>query len=609
MTNSTKIKTLPAFSVRCAFGRALFTPEEAEITREGTGVSPGIVIGHVFVYDSKELSVPRYRIKEENLSAEQERFLSAVRETIAQFDSIVDRAKGAFEGDPLDSLFDVYRYMLKGSRLVRGVCNRIKNNRINAEAAVQAEIAAIADVFAEIDDMYISDRIEDIRSIGNKLIRNLMASEGAEKTLSLPENTVIVSKDLSATDTALLNLKKISAFVTSGGSPQSHAALLARSLGIPAVVGIPDLTRVAQTGDIIIIDGSYGKVILCPTQENVTLYRKYRFDFLRWKRSLKRLKSQPSVTSNQVEIRLKGNVDLPNEVGFLLQTGADGIGLMRSEYMFLNRQTLPDEEEQFSILRQIAEHIDGKPITFRTFDVGGDKAPDVLHTPKTENPALGLRGIRYALTASNLLKTQFRAVLRACASADIRILLPMVTSLEEVVNAKEMLNQCAEELLNEGVPLPDVPPPLGVMIETPAAALEAEALAESCDFLSIGTNDLIQYTLAVDRTDASVAPLFNPLHPSILKLIKRTVDAANKAQIPVSVCGEMASNHRYASVLIGLGIRELSMPAINIPMVKERIRALNTSETESFVNRLLSLSSPTDVIKTFNAFEDGARFY
>ncbi len=609
MTNSTKIKTLPAFSASPASGEIFQSVEKSEIVREGKGVSPGIIIGRVFIYDSKEQSVPQYRINEKDISAEQERFLNAVHKTIAQFDSIVDRAKGAFEGDPLDTLFDVYRYMLKGSRLIRGVCNRIKTGQINAEAAVQGEIASIADVFAGINDVYISDRIEDIRSVGSKIIRNLLTSEGAEKAISLPENAVVISNDLNAADTALLNLQKISAFVTAGGSAQSHAALLARSLGLPAIVGIPDLMRIAQTGDIIIIDGSYGKVILCPTQENITLYRKYRSDFLRWKRSLKRLKNQPSVTSDQVFIQLKGNVDLPHEVGFLLQTGADGIGLMRSEYMFLNRQTLPEEEEQFEILRQVAARMEGKPITFRTFDVGGDKCPDVLHTPKTENPALGLRGIRYALAVSGLLKTQFRAVLKACNFGDIRILLPMVSSLEEVLHAKEMLCQCAGELRNEGVSLPDRLPLLGVMIETPAAALEAEALAKNCDFLSIGTNDLIQYTLAVDRTDAFVASLFNPLHPSILKLIKRTVDAANKAQIPVSLCGEMASNHRYAAVLIGLGIRELSMPAINIPMVKERIRSLNLMETEHFVNRMLSLEVPADVIKTFNDFEEGIRFY
>lgn len=607
MINSTKIKLLPESYY--SESETALPVKNAEITRDGSGVSPGIIIGRVFVFDSKEQSVPLYRIEEKDIPAEQERFLVAVRETISQFDSIVDRAKDVFVDDPLDTLFDVYRYMLKGSRLVRGVCNRIKTGHINAEAAIKREVKAIADIFAEIDDVYISARIEDIRSVGKRLIRNLQRSGKVEKSISLPDNAVIISNDLNAADTSLLDLQKISAFVTTGGSAQSHIALLARSLGMPAVVGIRDLLRVAKTGDIIIIDGSYGKVILCPTQENITLYRKYRADFLRWKRSLKRLKSQPSVTTDQVSVLLKGNVDLPNEVDFLLQTGADGIGLMRSEYMFLKRQNLPNEDEQFEVLKQIVSRMEGKPVTFRTFDVGGDKFPDILHVPETENPALGLRGIRYVLTAPDLLKTQIRAVLRASLFGDIRILLPMVTSLEEVLLAKEMLNACAEELNAEGAFKIESLPPLGVMIETPSAALEADSLARNCDFFSIGTNDLIQYTLAVDRTDSLVAPIFNPLHPSILKLIKRTADAANKAQIPVSVCGEMASNHRYAALLIGMGIHDLSMPAINIPMVKERIRALNCGDTERFVNLLLSLDSSADVAKTFTSFEEGVRFY
>ncbi len=608
MTNSTKIKNLPVFSKSRKIGREFSALDGLEVVREGTGVSPGIVIGRVFVYDSLLKSVPQYRISEEDVPAEQQRFLKAVQNTLHQFDSILDKAKNAFEDDPFSSLFDVYRHMLKGSRLIRGVCNRIKNGQINAEAAVQTEIAAIADVFAAMDDVYIAGRIEDIRSVGDRIMHNLQ-SEAKEKSIRLPENAVIIANDLSAADTALLNLKKIGAFVTTGGSVQSHSALLARSLGIPAVVDIPDLMRIAQTGDIIIIDGTYGKVILCPKQENINLYRKYRCDFLRWKRSLKRLRSQPSLTSDQVFIQLKGNIDLPHEIDFLLQTGVDGIGLIRSEYMFINRRDLPSEDEQFDILQKIVQRMEGKPVTFRTFDVGGDKCPDALHSPKTENPALGLRGIRFALKTSTLLKTQFRAVLRACCYGEIKILLPMVTSVDEIFQAKQIFDECVEELRQNSLPLPEKIPQLGVMIETPAAALEAFTLAQNCDFLSIGTNDLIQYTLAVDRTDSFVASLFNPLHPAILKLLKKTVDGANAAHIPVCVCGEMASNHRYAPILVGLGVRELSMPAINIPMVKEKIRSLSLNDMERFANHLLSLSMPSDIVKTFNAFEEGVRFF
>lgn len=609
MRNSTKIKKLPVFSERLPSGAEVCSIDLPEITREGRGVSPGIVIGRVYVFDSLLKSVPQYRIAVKDVENEQQRFMEAVHITLAQFDKILNRAKDVMEGDdPLSSLFDVYRHMLKGSRLIRGVCNRIKNKLINAEAAVQSEVAAISEVFAAMDDLYISGRIEDIRSIGARILRNLQ-TEAKDISLHLPENAVILANDLSAADTALLNLKKISGFVTTGGSVQSHAALLARSLGMPAVVGIPDLMKIARTGDIIIIDGTYGKVILCPIQENVTLYRKYRSDFLRWKRSLKRLRDQPSVTTDHTFIQLKGNIDLPTEVDFLLKTGVDGIGLIRSEYMFMNRIDLPGEEEQFELLKEIGERMEGKSITFRTFDVGGDKSSDAFHTPRSDNPALGMRGIRYALNSTLLLEAQFRAVLRASAYADIRILLPMITSVEEVFRAREILKQCAEKLRGRGVRLPEKLPQLGVMIEIPSAALEAQTLAKYCDFLSIGTNDLIQYTLAVDRTDASVSSLFNPLHPSVLKLMKMTADAANAAHTPISVCGDMASNHRYAAILIGIGVRELSMPAINIPMVKERIRSLSLTEMEGFSRHLLSLPTPTDVMQAFNDFEEGIRFF
>ena len=456
--------------------------------------------------------------------------------------------------------------------------------------------------------MYISGRIADIRSVGIRILRNLETDSGRGK-LHLPENAVIVARDLSVADATLVDPKNIAAFVTTDGSVQSHAALLARSMGMPAVVGVPDIMRVAQTGDVIIIDGTYGKVILCPTQTDIDLYRKYRSDFLRWKRSLKRLRSQPSVTADGRSIRLQGTIDLPHELDFLQQTGVDGIGLMRSEYLFLNREKLPDENEQFETLRVMAESMRGLPVTFRTFDIGGEKCPDMLHIPKTENPALGLRGIRYALKTRDLLKMQFRAVLRAARFGNIRILLPMVSSVEEIDAAKALFYECAEELRARNEILPERLPSVGAMIETPAAALEAGVFARHCDFLSVGTNDLVQYTLAVDRSDATVAPLFNPLHPSVLKLLKRTVDAANAAGIPVGVCGEMASNHRYSAVLIGLGIRELSMPAINIPMVKERIRTLTMSDAERYVNRLLSLPTATDVTRAFNDFEEGVRFY
>lgn len=605
MINSTKIKNL--FSSIVRLRPDLCPAPVSEAAREGTGVSPGIVIGRVYIYDSALKSVPFYHIARDKIAAEQDRFNLAVEKTTRQLDQIMGKAKNALANDTLGSLLDAYRHMLQSSRLTRGVRERIEKDRVNAEAAVLDEVAAIADVFAAMQDSYISSRVEDIRNIGMRLIRNLQA-DASDTLCQMPENAVVVARDLSAADTAMLNMRKIAGLITVNGSAQSHTALLARSLGLPAIVNVPDLMQIATTGDVIIIDGTYGKVILNPTQENVELYRKYRTDFLRWKRSLTRLRDQPSLTADNVYIRLKGNIDLPSELDFLMQTGVDGIGLLRSEYMYLNRNDLPDEDEQFTLLKSLSEKIEGKPVTFRTIDAGADKGAPLPESCKTVNPALGLRGIRYMRQYEKLLKDQFRAALRAAASADIRLLLPMVCSVDEVIQARALLEECAAELRAEGKEVPDKLPLLGVMMEVPSAAMEADTIAEHCDFFSIGTNDLIQYTMAVDRTDATVSSLFNPLNPAVLKLLKTTVDAANAHNIPVSVCGEMAANYHYAALLIGLGVRELSMPAVNIPMVKERLRSLNTGDTERFANHILTLHYPADVSAAMTAFEEGQRF-
>ena len=605
MINSTKIKNLFSLIVRPK--PDLCPAPVSETTREGTGVSPGIVIGRVYVFDSALKSVPFYHVPRDEIVQEQERFNQAIEKTTKQLDQTMDKAKNALANDALGSLLDAYRHMLQSSRLTRGVRERIEKDRINAEAAVLDEVAAIADVFAAMQDSYISSRVEDIRNIGMRLIRNLQ-TDAPDNLNQMPENAVVVARDLSAADTAMLNMRKIAGLITVNGSAQSHTALLARSLGLPAIVNIPDLMQIATTGDVIIIDGAYGKVILNPTQDNVELYRKYRTDFLRWKRSLTRLRDQPSLTADNVYIRLKGNIDLPNELDFLMQTGVDGVGLLRSEYMYLNRSDLPDEDEQYALLKSISEKIEGKPVTFRTIDAGADKGSPIPESCNAVNPALGLRGIRYMRLYEQLITDQFRAALRAAATADIRLLLPMVSSVDEVIQARKLLERCAAELRAEGKEIPDVLPPLGVMIEVPSAAMEADTLAEYCDFFSIGTNDLIQYTMAVDRTDATVSSLFNPLNPAVLKLLKTTIDAANAHNIPVSICGEMAANYHYSALLIGLGVRELSMPAVNIPMVKERLRSLTTGDTERFANHILTLHYPADVAAAMTAFEEGQRF-
>lgn len=581
--------------------------DKKEISFEGEAASPGISIGHVFIYDKSLKNISYKHIIPSDIPTEKKRFLAAVQDTTDQINALMKKAQKTLDkNNPLSSVLDAYQHMLKGSRLMRGVCSRIENNLINAEAAISDEVSSLSEVFEAMDDLYISARIEDIKNIASRILKNLQTNIDDDFSV-LPEDAIVISKNLSVTDTSLLNAKNISGIITINGSKQGHIALLSKSIGIPAIVNTPDLLNQANTNDVVIIDGTYGKIILNPTNETLALYRKYRSDFLHWKRSLSRLRDYPSSTTDNVYISLNGNIDIIEEADFLNQTGADGIGLFRSEYMYINRNDTPSIEEQLNSILEIGKKVSG-PITFRTLDVGADKYAPTLGNYQAVNPALGLRGIRYAKNYKQLLKDQFEAVLLASNSVDIRVMIPMISCTDEFIFAKNLFEETANRLFQQGKLNIQNLPKMGAMIEIPSAALEAEILAEHADFFSIGTNDLIQYTLAVDRTDSFVEYLYNPLSPAVLKLIKITIDAANKKNIPICICGDMASNHKYSPLLIGLGIRALSMPAINIPMIKEKIRSLSMADMSNFANYVLTLRSSNEIENALKNFENGMRF-
>lgn len=597
MKNFTKIK-----SVAQTFPRIKNAAErQAEFSREGKGLNPGIVIGRAYVYDPVLKVIPRYHIAALNVQTECRRFMNAVAKTAQQLEAVKQQANLASD-DPVLQVFDVYQYILTDSRLVRGVLSRIEKDLINAEAALQIEIGALTESFVKIKNSYLASRLEDFKGLAMRIGQNMAPSFPAEA--DMPDNAIIVAEWLTAADTTSFDLANVAGLIIEKGSQQSHAALLSRSLALPAVISVADLVQNVHTGDVLIIDGTYGKVIVNPTQETLTRYRKYRADFLRWKHRLKHLAHLPCVTPDGVSVSLKCNIDLIGEVEALLQAGADGVGLLRSEYLFINRNA-PDEEEQFQVLRDISERLGNRPVTFRTLDADGEKLSPVLPV-QAINPALSLRGIRYTLKHPDILEAQFAAAIRACAYGKINILLPMITSVEEVRQSRAIMESVAERLRAQGKEVPDELPSLGVMIEVPSAALEARSLAENCDFMSIGTNDLIQYALAVDRMDENVSALFNPLHPAILKLLKMTADAARYAEIPLCVCGDMAANPLYAPILLGLGVRELSMPATNLPLVKDRILRCRMDEMEYFVDNLLQL---TDTAAISGAVEDFANRY
>jgi len=544
----------------------------------GLGVAPGIGIGVAVVRDSGTEAVPRYRVAARDVERERARFREAVARTRRQIKHLRTQARhlpGSVD-EELGLLLEAYLQMLADSRLVRDVDSRIAEKRLNSEAAVEAEIAEIAAGFAALDDAYIAARLADIREVGARLIRNLTRTP--EKPISqLPKGSILVTEDLTPADTARLNPQRIGGAAAALGGAEGHAAIMARALSIPAVLGIPHLIRNVRSGDTIIVDGYSGNVIVNPSPQTLTVYTKRREERIAERRLLVRLRRQPAITRNGTAITLQANVELPIEMNMVKQSGATGVGLLRTEFLFMNRDDIPDENAQYDSLRQIVEAMNGRPVTIRTLDIGGEKISDALvgSFGKSVASPLGLRGIRLSLSRLDVLETQFRAILRAAAHGPVRILLPMVTRAPEVRRAREILERAARRLNREGVKVPRPLPPCGAMIEVPAAALAADALARVCDFFSVGSNDLVMYTLATDRSDQQVAQFFDSLHPAVLRLIQGTADAAFKAQIPVAICGEMAGDPRYTALLLGLGFRDLSMSAANIPRVKKRIRALD----------------------------------
>ncbi|GAB3442200.1 phosphoenolpyruvate--protein phosphotransferase [Insolitispirillum peregrinum] len=565
---------------------------------QGVGVSVGVAVGTVYLHDAGMVQGPEYTIPANRIEAEKKRFQAAVNAAARQVERLQSKASflPAAASEELGFLLDAYQQMLKGSRLVRGVERRIAEERINAEAAVRQEISLLLEVFAAMDDAYLAGRAADIRDVGQRLVRNLTKTP-YKAFAHLPRNAVILASDLSPADTALLDPKLVAGFATCAGGAESHTAIMARSLAIPAVVGVADMLRQVRQGAPVILDGIHGRIILDPTPETLADYRKQRAELLRQRRALSRLKDLPAVTTDGLRVALMANIELPSEIDAVLAAGAEGIGLFRTEFLYMNRHEWPNEDEQYAILRDVVCRMQGRPVTIRTLDAGGDKL-DIPGTggPAT-NPALGLRAVRFQLAQPDVMEAQLAAILRAAAHGPVRILVPMISSVDEITQVRAVLERVHRRLKRSKVEVPAKLPPLGIMIEIPGAALSADALACEADFFAIGTNDLTQYTLAIDRGDEAVAHLFNPQHPAVLRLIHFTTGAAMRARIPVSVCGEMAGDPRVSALLIGFGIDQLSMSAASIPRVKQRIRRLAQSEAQSHTRQVMSEHDPHQIEK------------
>jgi phosphotransferase system enzyme I (PtsI) len=556
-------------------------PAAAERVLSGLGVSAGIAVGPAHLREAGALEVPEYAVPPERGEEEKARLAGAIERSQKQLRKLKAKS-AALQGaaaEEIGYLLDAHLQMLTGSRLVRGAAKRIERDRINAEAAVQAEIHEIAKGFAQMDDAYLAGRADDVREVGARVVRNLL-QRPYQAFSTLPPGSIVIAEELTPADTALLDPARVGGFATVLGGPESHTAIMARSLGLPAVLGVADLLRGAASGTPVVIDGTRGRVILNPAPATLAEYEGRQRELQREQRQLARIAKLPAETRDAVRVTLQANIELPRELAHARAVGAEGIGLLRTEFLFMNRSDLPDEEEQYAALAAFVDGMGGQPVTIRTLDVGGDKLTYSLgdHLGQSVNPALGLRAIRLSLKRQELLEAQLAAILRAGAHGPVRVLLPMICAVAEVRQVKALLKKVRTRLKRQGVRIAEEPPKLGVMIEVPGAALAADALALESDFFSIGTNDLTQYTLAIDRSDEQVAYLYNPLHPAVLRLIQFAAGAALRARIPLCLCGEMAGDVRYTALLLGLGIRDLSMPVNALPRVKQRIRGLDLRE-------------------------------
>lgn len=572
----------------------------------GIGIVPDIAIGPVYPVAVTAPQVPQRRIEENALAAEVRRFQEAVAAAERELALLKERAARLPEdaAEEAQILLDAHLAMLGKSRLVRGIVARIETDRMNAEQAVASEVAHLAEQFRALDDKYIAARIEDVESAADRLVRHLTGTPWLTLD-AVPSGGIVIAQQISPADTVRLDPRRFAGIATVQGGAAGHTAVMARGLGLPAVLGLPpECLDVARPGMEIIIDGLGGKVIFSPTDQTLAEYRDRLLHLRADGDTLGKLARLTAETRDGQAITLLANMEMPRDLAAVQAVGAEGIGLFRTEYMFMNRATLPDEDEQFEAMASVVREMKGKPVTFRILDIGGDKIARSLgpQLALEDNPALGLRAIRLALKKPALLETQFRAMIRAGYFGPVQILLPMVTTAAEVETCRGILRRCYEALKKAGLAVPEKVPPLGVMIEIPAAALSADALAAVADFFAIGTNDLIQYTVAIDRGNDQVADLYDPLNPAVLRLMQFAIEAAKRAGLPIRLCGEMGADPRYTPLLLGLGIETFSVGFSSLPRLKARIRSLSLTEAREHARQVMNQYDPAVIHRLVEAF-------
>lgn len=575
------------------------TPDlSGERILQGIGVSPGVAVGEAVVFAQEGAAVPERVIREQDIPLEIVRFEESLIKTRHQIAEI-QRKVGSMLGEKHASIFDAHLLVVDDRYFVEEVIRELRDKRRNVETVLRNVADRYIEMLSRVEDDYLRERAADVRDVTRRISKNL-AGERMDRMDQLERPCIAVAHDFSPSDTAGMNRGIVHALVADTGSTTSHTAIMARALEVPAVVGLHDVSTQVSSGETVLVDGGRGMVIIRPTSERLLAYAQKAEDHKLILCELETLRDKPSETKDGYYVPVAANIELPSEIPCVSKYGAKGIGLFRTEFLFLEKDRMPDEEEQTKVYSDAADGCSPDNVVIRTLDLGGDKFSSAVRVTPEINPFLGWRAIRFCLANPEFFKVQLRAVLRAAAGRNISLMYPMVCGLSEVVQANRILEECRQELKKEGLPCAEKLP-VGVMIEIPSAALTADLIAPHVDFFSIGTNDLIQYTLAVDRVNENVAHLYMPTHLSILKLIRQTVLAGHRHRIPVAVCGQMASMPELVPLLIGLGVDELSISPPSVPMIKDVIRNLHYSECRMLAKQALQDGTGDEVLNRCRA--------
>lgn len=565
----------------------------------GIPASPGIVFGKALVLKEEKIVLDTQKISEDQVEAEVARFYAGREAAVEQLNSIHQRALKSL-GEEKAAIFEGHLMILEDEELEEEIIDYLRSNKVNASVAASKIIDQQVEMLSEIDDEYLKERAGDIRDIGNRLIKNILGMHIVDLG-DITEESILVAYDLTPSETAQLNLEKVLGFITDIGGRTSHTSIMARSLELPAIVGTNNVTAQVNTGDYLILDAVNNCVYVNPSQAEIDELKKLEAKLTEEKAELAKLKDLPAVTLDGHKVDVVANIGTIRDCEGAHRNGAEGVGLYRTEFLFMDRDQLPSEEEQFIAYKEVVEAMEGRLVVLRTMDIGGDKELPYLNLPKEMNPFLGWRAVRIALDRREILHAQLRAVLRASAFGKLAVMFPMIISVEEIRELKSVLETLKAELRAEGKAF-DENIQVGVMVETPSAAVNAKFLAKELDFFSIGTNDLTQYTLAVDRGNELISHLYNPMSPSVLGLIKQVIDASHAEGKWTGMCGELAGDERATLLLLGMGLDEFSMSAISVPRIKKLIRHVNYQEVKALADEALQKPTAAEIEQLIQAF-------